>query len=88
MDNLNTHAIASLYQTFRLGRIGTRKQLEIHYTPKHGSWPNITEIELSEGIGSKSVPDLESLNSLLKPWYVDRNRKQRGVDRQLTTDNA
>lgn len=67
-------------------------RLEIHYTPKHGSWLNIAEIELSalgrQCIGSQRVPDLETLNALLEPWYVDRNRKQRGVDWQFTTDDA
>lgn len=93
MDNLNTHTIASLYQTFEPKHaLELASRLEIHFTPKHGSWLNIAEIELSalgrQCIGSKRIPDLESLNSLLKPWYVDRNKKQRGVDWQFTTDDA
>ena len=93
MDNLNTHSIASLYQTFppeEAFRLANR--LEIHYTPKHGSWLDIAEIELSalarQCIGSKRIPDLDTLRNLLKPWYVDRNRKQRGVTWQFTTDDA
>jgi hypothetical protein len=50
------------------------------------------EIELSalgrQCIGSQRIPDLEALNALLEPWYVDRNKKQRGVDWQFTTDDA
>ena len=93
MDNLNTHSIASLYQTFlpeEAFRLSNR--LEIHYTPKHGSWLDIAEIELSalarQCIGSDRIPDLDTLRNLLKPWYMDRNRKQRGVNWQFTTDDA
>ena len=93
MDNLNTHTIASLYQTFKPERaLELASRLEIHFTPKHGSWLNIAEIELSalgrQCIGSQRIPDLEALNALLEPWYVDRNKKQRGVDWQFTTDDA
>lgn len=93
MDNLNTHTIASLYQAFKPEyALELASRLEIHYTPKHGSWLNIAEIEISalgrQCIGSQRVPDLETLNALLEPWYVDRNRKQRGVDWQFTTDDA
>ncbi len=93
MDNLNTHTIASLYQTFEPKRaLELAGRLEIHFTPKHGSWLNIAEIELSalgrQCIGSQRIPDLETLNKLLEPWYVDRNKKQRGVDWQFTTEDA
>jgi len=93
MDNLNTHTIASLYQTFKPEHaLELSSRLEIHFTPKHGSWLNIAEIELSalgrQCIGSRRIPDLETLNGLLDPWYVDRNRKQRGVDWQFTTEDA
>lgn len=93
MDNLNTHATASLYQTFppeEAFRLASR--LEIHYTPKHGSWLNIAEIELSalgrQCIGSNRISDLETLRNLLKPWYTDRNSKQKGVNWQFTTEDA
>lgn len=93
MDNLNTHTIASLYQTFRpkeAFRLASR--LEIHYTPKHGSWLDMAEIELSalarQCIGSNRIPDLETLQNLLKPWYTDRNNKQRGIIWQFTTEDA
>ncbi len=93
MDNLNTHTIASLYQTFEPKHaLELASRLEIHFTPKHGSWLNIAEIELSalgrQCIGSKRIPNLETLNGSLKPWYVDRNTKQRGIDWQFTTEDA
>jgi hypothetical protein len=48
MDNLNTHAVSSLYKTFAPEiALNLSKRLEIHFTPKHGSWLNIAEIELS-----------------------------------------
>ena len=93
MDNLNTHTIASLYQTFEPKHaLELAGRLEIHFTPKHGSWLNIAEIELSalgrQCIGSKRIPALETLNGLLKSWYVDRNTKQRSIDWQFTTEEA
>lgn len=93
MDNLNTHNIASLYQTFNPERaFELASRIEIHYTPKHGSWLDMAEIELSalgrQCIGKNRIPDLESLRALLKPWYVDRNNKQRGIDWQFTTEDA
>ena len=93
MDNLNTHNTASLYQTFQLEHARElAARLEIHYTPKHGSWLDIAEIELSalarQCIGKNRISDLETLRNLLKPWYTDRNQKQRGVDWQFTTEQA
>ena len=93
MDNLNTHGIASLYQTFHPEHaFELASRLEIHYTPKHGSWLDMAEIELSalgrQCIGNNRIPDLETLRALLKPWYVDRNKKQRGIDWQFTTEDA
>ena len=93
MDNLNTHSIASLYQTFspkEAFRLASK--LEIHYTPKHRSWLDIAEIELSalgrQCIGKNRIPDLETLRSLIQPWCIDRNKKQRGVSWQFTTEDA
>lgn len=93
MDNLNTHNVASLYQTFspdEAFRLANR--LEIHYTPKHGSWLDIAEIELSslarQCIGKSRIPDLMTLRSLLVPWYTDRNRRQKGVNWQFTAEDA
>jgi len=92
MDNLNTHSIASLYQAFdpeTARRLA--KRLEIHYTPKHGSWLNIAEIELSvmtrECLGRR-IPSIEVLSIELAVWEKNRNENQKGVDWQFTTDDA
>lgn len=93
MDNLNTHSIASLYATYEpkhARRLAER--LEIHYTPKHGSWLNIAEIELSalgrQCLSDNRVPNLDTLQNLLKPWSAARNVAQNGVDWQFTTEDA
>jgi len=92
-DNLNTHAISSLYETFppeealRLAR-----RLEIHFTPKHGSWLNIAEIELSamaiQCLGTRRIDVINALNNELSAWHIDRNASQKGVDWQFTTADA
>jgi len=93
MDNLNTHNISSLYKVFppeEAFRLSQR--LEIHYTPKHGSWLNIAENELSalslQCLGKRRIPCLESLNSELDAWSVNRNSTQRGVDWHFTAADA
>ncbi len=92
MDNLNTHSIASLYQAFEpetARRLA--KRLDIHYTPKHGSWLNIAEIELSvmtsQCLGSR-IPSISLLADELSAWETNRNAAQKGVDWQFTTDDA
>ena len=93
MDNLNTHSIASLYATFppHYAR-ELAERLEIHYTPKHGSWLNIAEIELSalgrQCIANNRIADLPTLCSLLLPWASARNILQKGVDWHFTTTDA
>lgn len=93
MDNLNTHSIASLYATFPPQHARElAERLEIHYTPKHGSWLDIAEIELSalgrQCIANSRIPDLPTLRALLVPWASARNKLQKGVDWQFTTDDA
>lgn len=93
MDNLNTHSVASLYQAFAPEKaLELASRLEIHYTPRHGSWLDIAEIELSalarQCIGKNRIPSLEALRNLITPWATDRNRKQRGTDWQFTVDDA
>ncbi len=93
MDNLNTHAIASLNDAFPPREAFTLSQrLEIHYTPKHGSWLNIAEIELSalirQCLAKRRIDNLNDLNQELLSWYIDRNAKQRSVDWQFTTSDA
>lgn len=92
-DGLNTHTIGSLYETFPPEHaFALASRLEIHYTPRHGSWLNIAEIELSalgrQCIGTQRIPDLETLKNLLAPWAADRNLKQRGVSWHFTADDA
>lgn len=92
-DNLNTHNISSLYEAFppeEAFRLAQR--LEIHYTPKHGSWLNIAECELSalavQCLAGRRIPDIETLNKELSAWHTKRNQKQKGVDWQFTTADA
>jgi hypothetical protein len=92
MDNLNTHTVSSLYEAFspREAR-ELAKRLEIHYTPKHGSWLNIAEIELSflsRQCLDKRIDILDVLNNSMKVWVNDRNTQQKGVDWQFTNDDA
>ena len=93
MDNLNTHTISSLYEAFppeEAFRLAQR--LEIHYTPKHGSWLDIAECELSalaaQCLGSRRIPNIDLLNAELETWQTHRNQEQKGVDWQFTTDEA
>jgi len=80
MDNLNTHKIGSLYQAFTAEYARyMAKRLAIHYTPKHGSWRNIAEIELSavtQQSLSQRIPDIESLNGQLAAWEKTRNESK------------
>ncbi len=92
MDNLNTHAIASLYKTFpaqEARRIA--KKLEIHYTPKHGSWLDIAEIELNvmtRQCLSRRIENIDLLRQELAAWECDRNKHAACVHWQFSTDNA
>lgn len=92
MDNLNTHTLSSLYEAFdpKTAR-SLAKRLEIHYTPKHGSWLNIAEIELSvmtrQCLGRR-ISCIDDLNMELAEWETQRNLIQKGVDWQFKTDDA
>jgi hypothetical protein len=92
MDNLNTHDIASLYLAFPPAEaLAYARRLELHYTPKHGSWLNIAEIELSV-LGrqclARRIDDLERLNVELAAWQSDRNENEGTVRWQFNTDEA
>jgi hypothetical protein len=91
-DNLNTHTIASLYAAFEPHEARRLvKRLEIHHTPKHGSWLNIAEIELSvltKQCLDRRIPDMETLQAETKAWEQDRNARQKGVNWQFTTQDA
>lgn len=92
MDNLNTHTVASLYEAFPAQEARRLAQkLEIHYTPKHGSWLNIAEIELSAMTRqclNRRIPDRATLTSEVAAWEQERNGRQKGVDWRFTTKNA
>lgn len=92
MDNLNTHAIASLYKTFpahEACRIA--RTLEIHYTPKHGSWLNMAEIELNvmtRQCLSRRIAGIDELRQELVAWETDRNHTSAKICWHFTADNA
>jgi hypothetical protein len=92
MDNLNTHNISSLYEAFtpkEAFRLAQR--LEIHHTPKHGSWLNIAEIELSvlkRQCLPARIPDIELMRKMIAVWNRERNTKQTPVIWQFTTADA
>lgn len=92
MDNLNTHCIASLYAAFppqEAKRLADR--LEIHYTPKHGSWLNIAEIELSalsKQCLSRRIPDMQTMRREVTAWSAKRNQKQKIINWQFSTEEA
>ena len=92
MDNLNTHSISSLYEAFE-PEVARRlaRRLQIHYTPKHGSWLNIAEIELSAMTRQcldRRISSITDLRLELSEWESLRNKNQKGVDWQFTTDDA
>ena len=92
MDNLNTHKPASLYKKYppeEARRI--IKKLEIHYTPKHGSWLDIAEIELNvmtRQCLSRRIESIDILRSELSAWEVERNEMQAHVNWQFRTKDA
>jgi hypothetical protein len=92
MDNLNTHTVASLYRTFppaEAKRLADR--LEIHHTPKHGSWLNMAEIEfsvLARQCLDQRIPDKETLIAEVGMWERERNQAGIGVKWRFTTDDA
>ena len=92
LDNLNTHTPAALYQTFepQEARRLTEK-LEFHYTPKHGSWLNMVEIELSvlsRQCLKRRIPDAGMMAQEVSAWEQERNEQKATVHWRFTTDNA
>ena len=93
MDNLNTHGTHSLYDTFVPEEaLRLSQRLEIHFTPKHGSWLNIAELELSalsiQCLEQRRIPSIDLLNVELRTWHTNRNYLQKGVDWQFTNTDA
>ena len=92
-DNLNTHNIASLYEAFEPEEaLRLAKRLEIHHTPKHGSWLDIAEIELSalgnQCLSKRCISSIENLNEELMSWNTERNAGQKSVNWQFKTADA
>jgi len=91
-DNLNTHVPGAFYETFPPERARSLlDRLEIHYTPKHGSWLNIAEIELSaltRQCLKRRIPTMEALRAETSTWNQQRNQAQKSVDWQFTTSDA
>lgn len=91
-DNLNTHKAAALYKTFK--PIEARRllpRLEIHYTPKHGSWLNMAEIELAaltRQCLDHRIPDLHTLQTELAAWNTARDAATTQIDWRFTTQDA
>ena len=92
MDNLSSHKIHNLYKVFEPERArAIRDRLDIVYTPKHGSWLNIAECELSvlsRQALKKRFASKEELEKQVQAWAKKRNHLQKGVDWQFTTENA
>ncbi len=92
MDNLNTHKLASLYEAFppeQARRIA--EKLEIHHTPKHGSWLNMAEIELSvlaRQCLDRRLESIELLRQEVAAWESERNERQVEIKWQFTTAEA
>jgi hypothetical protein len=92
LDNLNTHRPASLYQTFDpVEARGILKGLEFHYTPKHGSWLNMAEIELSvfsRQCLNQHIPDAATVRREVQALETERNGACASVDWQFTSEDA
>ena len=91
-DNLNTHKLTSLYKAFPAeAALRLSSRLELVHTPKHGSWLNIAEIELSvfsRQCLNRRIPDLETLRSEAEAWQAYRNKTANRVDWRFTTQDA
>lgn len=92
MDNLNTHSIVSLYETFEPQEARRlMERLDIHYTPKHGSWLNMAEIELSALKGqclNRRIVDMATMQSEVSAWQLNRNNSSKNISWQFTTSDA
>ena len=91
-DNLNTHRLASLYEAFAPNEaLRIANKIELIHTPKHGSWLNIAECELSvlsRQCLSRRIADTHTVRRETQAWSSARNAGQTGVDWQFTTENA
>jgi hypothetical protein len=92
LDNLNTHRIASLYEAFEPAEARRiARKLELHYTPKHGSWLNMAEIELSilqQQCLDRRIPDEDTLKRAIAAWEHQRNAEQATIDWRFSGTDA
>jgi hypothetical protein len=92
MDNLNTHKVGSLYERYQAEQARAyAKRLEIHFTPKHGSWLNAAESEfsvLSVQCLDRRIGNIETFRREVQTWQDARNAMGNGMDWQFTTANA
>jgi hypothetical protein len=92
-DNLNTHTRGAFYEAFPPEKAREIvKRIDFHYTPKHGSWLNISENELSsmtrQCLKNRRIGDIDTLRKQTEAWATRTNTKQRGVDWQFTIGDA
>lgn len=92
-DNLNTHTKGAFYEAFEAERARSLvRRIEFHYTPKHGSWLNIAENELSsmtrQCVAGRRIGSVKELQEQTLAWSNDINSTQRGVDWQMKIDDA
>ena len=92
-DNLNTHTMGAFYEVFDAERARSiARRIEFHYTPKHGSWLNIAETEVSsltrQCVHGRRIGDIEMLRNETSAWASDVNQTQRGVDWQMKIGDA
>ena len=93
LDNLNTHTKGAFYEVFPPARAREYvRRIEFVYTPKHGSWLNIAENELScltsQCLSGRRIGELETLRDEIDAWSIDVTSTQRGVDWQMKIDDA
>ena len=92
-DNLNTHTKGAFYEVYPPEKArGYVRRINFCHTPKHGSWLNVAENELSsltrQCLKNQRMPTLKKLRAEIKAWYKDVNKTQRGVDWQMKIDDA
>lgn len=92
-DNLSTHTAGAFYEAFEPERArGLVRRIELHHTPKHGSWLNVAENELSsltrQCVSGRRFGTIESLRRETSAWSTDVNAKQRGVQWHMKVDDA
>ena len=92
LDHLNTHTIASLYEAFEPAEARRiAKKLELHYTPKHGSWLNMAEIEwsvLQQQCLDRRIHDEATLTRAIAAWEHQRNAEQATIDWRFSVSDA